>query len=494
MNCGAAGLCPLSPAPFVACVLSLLLGPAASAVAHPVPRESHDRDIVVRLSRDAVVVDYHLEVDQWTAYNKDLDAFADQIDVTTLTTPQKVYEAFAKCYAPVLADNLLCRLDGKPLVMHCAKYTPLFLPDSLGWDFRFRADWTLTPGRAHAFTFKETNYQLQPGYVKLSLAADPSARILKQTAPDEALKNRPARELRQGDQDRLRSASAAFEITGQAAPPVSPSAAPTADTPAAGHSLFVLLFDSERGMWVLLGLAAFFGAAHALTPGHGKTLVAAYLVGEHGTVWHALVLGLVVTLTHTGAVIILATVLWSFFPDATPAHVQRALGIGGGLVVAGLGFWLLLRRLAGQADHVHLGGHHHHHHHGLQHDDHDHHHADHDHVHALPSGDKPLSWWGLVLLGISGGIVPCGEAIVIVVLGMRSQRAWLALPLVLAFSAGLATVLVAIGIAVVSVKGFASSHFGESRLVRALPIVSAVCVTALGLWMCYDSVHAGGPS
>jgi ABC-type nickel/cobalt efflux system permease component RcnA len=459
-----------------------------------VPRESHDRDIVVRLSRDAVVVDYHLEVDQWTAFNQDLDAFADRIDLASLTTPQKVYEAFARCYAPVLADNVLCRLDGKPLAVRCVKYTPLFLPDSLGWDFRFRADWKLTPGRPHAFSFKETNYQLQPGYVKLSLDADPSVRLHKSAAPDEALKNRPAGELRPEDHDRLRSASAEFEVTDR---PATSSAAPTGAAASPEHSLFLLLFDSERGVWVLLALAAFFGAAHALTPGHGKTLVAAYLVGEHGTVWHAVLLGLVVTLTHTGAVVVLAVVLSAFFPETAPADVQRVLGIAGGLVVAGLGFWLLLRRLAGQADHVHLGGHgHHHHHHHHGHHHHEHQHADHDHPHdhlhtPLP-GHKPLSWWGLTLLGISGGIVPCGEAIVIVVLGLRSQRAWLALPLVLAFSAGLATVLVAIGIAVVSVKGFASSHFGESRLVRALPVVSAVCVTALGLWMCYDSVHAGG--
>jgi ABC-type nickel/cobalt efflux system permease component RcnA len=264
--------------------------------------------------------------------------------------------------------------------------------------------------------------------------------------------------------------------------------------------LFQLLFDSERGLWVLLGLAVFFGAAHALTPGHGKTLVAAYLVGEHGTAWHALILGLVVTLTHTGSVIVLAAVLWALFPEASPTGVQKALGIAGGLVVAGLGFWLLLRRLAGQADHIHVGGHGHHHHdhehphHDHHHHDHgdgDHYHGEHGHLHTLPPKGKPLSWWGLVLLGVSGGIVPCGEAIVIVVLGMRSERSWLALLLVLAFSAGLAAVLVAIGVAVVSAKGFASSHFGESRLVRGLPIVSAVCVTALGLWMCYDSVHAG---
>src|SRR5208283_36861 len=128
------------------------------------------------------------------------------------------------------------------------------------------------------------------------------------------------------------------------------------------ESLLALLLDSQRGFWVLLLLSACFGAVHALTPGHGKTLVAAYLVGERGTVWHALLLGVVTTLTHTGAVLALAACLMWFYPGAVPAQVQTVLGFGGGLLVAGLGFWLLLTRLAKRPDHFHFGGHGHHHH------------------------------------------------------------------------------------------------------------------------------------
>ncbi|MBL8794770.1 MAG: nickel transporter, partial [Planctomycetia bacterium] len=80
------------------------------------------------------------------------------------------------------------------------------------------------------------------------------------------------------------------------------------DAPRAG-SLLDLLLDPARNFWVLLYLAAILGAGHALTPGHGKTLVAAYLVGERGTVWHAVLLGVVTTLTHTSTVLLLALVL-----------------------------------------------------------------------------------------------------------------------------------------------------------------------------------------
>jgi ABC-type nickel/cobalt efflux system permease component RcnA len=240
---------------------------------------------------------------------------------------------------------------------------------------------------------------------------------------------------------------------------------------------------------MLLSLAALFGAAHALTPGHGKTLVAAYLIGERGTVCHACVLGLVTTLTHTGTVLALAVILLLFFPQAVPKDVQAVLGLVGGLLVAGMGFWLLLRRLSGGADHVHLGGHGHHHHHSGGHADHCH---DEDgHVHALAAPSQAVSWWGLVILGMSGGIVPCWDAILMLGFAISAQRLWLGVPLLLAFSAGLASVLILIGIGVVYFKGFATSRWGSGPWVRALPLVSAVLVTGMGLWLCYDSVHKG---
>ncbi len=113
-------------------------------------------------------------------------------------------------------------------------------------------------------------------------------------------------------------------------------------------TLLDLLLDNNRGFMVLLCLAAGFGAAHALTPGHGKTLVAAYLVGERGTALHAVILGFVTTITHTGAVIVLAALLVFMFPKAVPAELQMILGFVGGLLITGMGLWLLLRGLAGE--------------------------------------------------------------------------------------------------------------------------------------------------
>jgi nickel/cobalt transporter (NicO) family protein len=161
--------------------------------------------------------------------------------------------------------------------------------------------------------------------------------------------------------------------------------------------------------------------------------------------------------------------------------LQAGLGLSMGLVVVCFGVWLLLRRLSGQADHFHLPG-----------QGHQHHGPGHHHHHAPPSSGQ-VGWWGLVLLGMSGGIIPCWDAIAMLVLAVGMNLMWLALPLLLAFSAGLAGVLILIGILVVRVRRFAGSHWGEGRFVNSLPVASALMVTFLGLWLCYDSVHGHRP-
>jgi ABC-type nickel/cobalt efflux system permease component RcnA len=488
--------------------------------AHPVPQKNHDRTIGVRLTTDGksgaimVLVNYRLEVDPFTVVYDDLPAVIDKAELSKLSKPKEFYEAFTRCYAPILATRLVATLDGKTLEFTCAQQG-YRLDDEEGrplghlrCDFVFQAHAPPvlpqpTPAPQHRFTFREGNYVQEDGLIRLSLTGDGTIQFVSKVEPDAALKEKPLTELQPGDDAKLRNVAATFTLGMTAREDVKPPAEPVkSEQPAApsstesiSHSKLQDLLDSQQGFWVLLVLAALFGAAHALTPGHGKTLVAGYLVGERGTVGHAFLLGLVTTLTHTGSVLLLAVGLLFFFPKAVPRDIQTTLGLIGGLLVAGLGFWLLLRRLSGGADHVHIGGHGHHHHHG-----HTHHHdglspADHYHdeqgqAHPLPEESTGVRWWNLAILGISGGLVPCWDAILMLGFAISAQRLWLGLPLLLAFSAGLAGVLIAIGVAVVYLKGFASSHWGQNRLVRALPIISAVLVTVMGLWLCYDSVHA----
>src|SRR5262245_55585638 len=89
--------------------------------AHPVPRRSHDRTIVVRLGADAIVVSYRLEVDEFTVIFDDLPALGDQVDLTKLRKPLEFYDSFTRCYAPILAANLVAKLDGRPVEFRCVK-------------------------------------------------------------------------------------------------------------------------------------------------------------------------------------------------------------------------------------------------------------------------------------------------------------------------------------------------------------------------------------
>ena len=100
-----------------------------------------------------------------------------------------------------------------------------------------------------------------------------------------------------------------------------------------------------------------------------------------------------------------------------------------------------------------------------------------------------MNVWGLIVLGINGGIVPCWDAIVVLLLAVSTNRLWLALPMLLAFSAGLAGVLILVGIVVVRAKSLADPRWRGSRLSKLLPVLSALVVTLLGLWLCYDSFH-----
>jgi nickel/cobalt exporter len=451
-----------------------------------VPKGSHDRTATVRVTRDAVVVEYRLEVDPWTVVFEDLPAVGKQADLDRLSRPSEFYEAYTRLHAPVLAAGLSAAVDDKELTFACVKHGYEVLTDHLRCDFVFRAPCKPEEGTSHRLRLEDRNFLGRPGQGRLTPAAG------------DGIQMRP--EGPEGKPDeKARVVRVSFELSDSAG--AADGAAPPGpeSPPATGpdSSLLRLFLESRYGLGLLLLFSALLGAAHALTPGHGKTLVAAYLIGERGTVAHALVLGLVTTLTHTGGVLVLAVVLGLFFPRGISGDervaIQRAIELVGGILIAALGFWLLLRRLSGRADHFHLGASGHHHHHN--HDGHAHHHGPHDHDHHGHPHHHPVQggWWGLIVLGVSGGIVPCWDAVALLVAAVAMNLLGWALPMLLAFSAGLAGVLVLIGILVVKTKALAGKRWEKSRAYRALPLVSAALVTGLGLWLCYSSVRGGAP-
>jgi ABC-type nickel/cobalt efflux system permease component RcnA len=302
--------------------------------------------------------------------------------------------------------------------------------------------------------------------------------------------------LRPGEEELMRKASAVIELPTRAVPelPPPPPAPPVepvvvGEKPSLAQSLvdrgLTALFDTDYGVGVLLLAAAVFGMAHAFTPGHGKTLVAAYLVGERGTIAHALALGLTTTLAHTGSVIAIAFILWRVYQDGVPDSVQGWLQLAGGVLVVVVGLWLFLRRAQGKADHVHLPGGHHHHHHG-----HDHGHGHHHHHHT--PAEKPATgfgWVRVILLGLAGGMIPCWDAVMLLLIAIAAGKLGFAVPLLLAFSVGLAAVLVMLGVGVVLAHRAGATRFGERRWFRLLPVLSAGLLVVMGLWLCRDGMQ-----
>lgn len=483
---------------------------ATSARAHPVPKSNHDRTIIVRLQKSdkpahlVVRVEYTLEVDETTVLLEDMLPFRDEVDFARYRgRPLDYYREFMRIYAPIIGDRLLVKVDGKKLELTSTDREPRLNDKEkkeplghLACDFVFRAEFAVAPDMEARFWFREANYVLQEGQIRLSFVDEAGLKLSSVEAPDEELKQRPATEWKPGDEETLRLLRVVF-TPGER----SVSAAPVKEAPKAvvpvepeepAPSIFhdndslLWLMASDYSFWLKMLLATLFGAAHALTPGHGKTLVAAYLIGQRGTAWHALFLGIVTTLTHTGAVLILAGILF-FLPAHLKAafaeSMQKGLGLAAGLMVVCLGMWLLLQRLSGRADHIHLGGDHSHSH-GSGHS--------HSHSHGFDLGAAQASgvrWWGLIVLGVTGGLVPCWDAILLFLYFLGRGEFWMVLPALVCFSAGLAGVLVLIGILVVQVPKFATSRFGEGRVVHALPMVSAIVIVVMGVWLCVKGIQ-----
>lgn len=229
--------------------------------------------------------------------------------------------------------------------------------------------------------------------------------------------------------------------------------------------------DLTLGIIIIALLTAFlYGAGHALAPGHGKTLVAAYLIGSRGTIGQALLLGLIVTFTHIFTVVVAGLIALKLSSTIHQAALSTYLGVISGLIIILLGVWIFISRAFGQ-------GHSHHHGH-----DHDHEHTEHSHSHGehrLVSGEK-VKLRHLIGLGISGGLVPCPTAIVILLAAMSFKKTLWGLILIGAFSLGLAAVLIAIGILMVTGSSLLNRLSVGGKFIRILGIISPVVIILIG--------------
>jgi ABC-type nickel/cobalt efflux system permease component RcnA len=284
------------------------------------------------------------------------------------------------------------------------------------------------------------------------------------------------------------------------------------------RSAFTELISSKRTDFLFVAMAALIAAVlggfHALEPGHGKTLVAAYLVGSHGKARHAVLLGAIVTASHTVSVYVLGIITLYASQWILPERLYPWLGIGSGLMVAGLGFTLFIRRYLATESHaaessVHDHPHSHRHNwYGTHLDEvgthshsdlieHDHgkgydHHS-HSGEHEMPPAARELSLSGLLGLGITGGIVPCPAALVVLLGALAFHRVAFGLFLIVAFSAGLAAMLISLGLAMVYAGRFMSRFGAQGPLTqRWLPLASSAVITVIGVTLTLQSLVTVG--
>jgi ABC-type nickel/cobalt efflux system permease component RcnA/high-affinity nickel permease len=253
------------------------------------------------------------------------------------------------------------------------------------------------------------------------------------------------------------------------------------------RSRFTELISTRRALsfWFLFTaalIAAGLGALHALEPGHGKTIVAAYLVGSRGTARHAVLLGIVVTAAHTAGVFLLGAVTLYASRYIVPEQLYPWLGAISGLSIAGLGIFIFLRLWTGESgEHSHAAG------------------ERHSHwflsifkkneAKVSRPVERALSLRELCILGITGGIVPCPAALVVLLSAFSLHRIGFGLFLITAFSVGLAAVLVIVGLTMVYTKRLMAARMQVgSAALRYLPFFSSAFMVVLGVGITLSAI------
>jgi nickel/cobalt transporter (NicO) family protein len=484
-------------------------------------------------------------------------------------------EAYADRRAEELRQNLRLELNGAAVPLRLEQRS-LSFPEGQGGlpTLRLEAVYSAELANADVTTpvelvFRDDNDPARIGWREI--IARPGAagtQIQRSSVPTEDVTH----ELRQYPDDLLSSPLSAREAGMSFVPGPAAARASTSGTAAGQPSISITtaaqpviastgvgVLDRTRSAFVelangseltlgfvlfALGVAVVLGAAHALQPGHGKTVVAAYLVGSRGTAKHALFLGATVTATHTAGVYALGFVTLFLSQYIVPERLYPILEIASGVLVVAIGAWLLGSRLLAalglrapaahghshdQAPHCAHGhahaaledsssdsgsprlGHDHDHGHATventnsfftvakeraqravgpnhdHHDDHDQHGdaASHRHAHGGPAHShampEKVSWKSLLALGVSGGLLPCPEALMVLLITIAAHRVVFGLLLIVAFSTGLAAVLVAFGLLLVYARGFFRGiNVSSGFIPKALPVISALVIVIAG--------------
>jgi ABC-type nickel/cobalt efflux system permease component RcnA len=410
----------------------------AGAAAHPLGNFTVNRHTEIGLSGGRVYVHYAL-------------------DLAEIPTFQLGDRVRRPAFAREAARSLELSLDGRRAPLRVLERRVAMRPGAGGLG-TLRLDVVYAAqGHGSRLTFRDRNFPGRIGWREVVVRAGDGAALRSSTVPATSASDT----LRRYPADLLRSpldvttASASFTLgDGPGSPPRLDDVA-AAEHRGGGFESLVTRGELSLGVVLLsLAIAAFWGAAHALTPGHGKAIVAGYLVGTKGRPLDAVLLGGIVTVTHTIGVFALGLVTLLLSRFVVPETLYPWLTLASGVLVVAVGASVLWSRARRR-------GHHHHHHH------HDH---DHDH-------DRR----GLLGVGVAAGLLPCPSALVVLLSAIALHRIGFGLALILAFSVGLAATITSIGLVAVLAKRAFGRLSLDGPVVRLLPAVSALVILAVGL-------------
>ncbi len=473
----------------LACAFVVL--PAVVAWAHPLGNFTVNRYSRIVIVPDAVRVDYVVDMAEIPTFQllPDIDADGDG-----QASPAEL-AAWAVAEAPGFSRHAAVSIDGRAVPLSVNGAAAQLLPGQGGLNtLRFEGTFAgRAPQQGH-LTYRDGNFLGRIGWQEIVAIGAEGDVLGGSTVPSTDVSD----ELRSYPQDLLSSPLDVSSMTASFAPGESgPAPAPiTADTSGATATSRPLVEAgplagvlARQGLpLVLLGLAIAvgFGAWHALLPGHGKTLMAAYVVGSGARVRQAVTVGVAVAVMHTASVLALGMLVLTLEQTFRPETLYPWLGLLSGLVALALGAFLLIHRLStwglvrrrqGASSEPDL--HHGHDHHdavALQHD-----HGFGMHSHALPE-TAPLSLKGILALALAGGILPAPSALLVMLGAINAHRVAYGISLVLAFSLGLATALIVIGTGALKAREMVSRRL-SSTMGRLVPVLSASAIVAVGAFL-----------
>jgi nickel/cobalt transporter (NicO) family protein len=454
---------------------------ASGAMAHPLGNFTTNQLAQVRIDERQVRVHYVLDqaeiptFQEIQRYDRDGDG--------AISGPER--GPLLEHKLAEIAPGLRLTVDGRTVPLATPRASTLAFPPGQGGLALTRVEASFSaavPPGSHRVAVHDDTYSDRVGWKAIQIVPGEGTDVrssVPASDPTGGLRAYPV-DLLQSPPDQREASFAVSEGSGRVSAPEGEDVGPVTTDRAQDGFAGALTSANNHGLLILLllGSAFVWGALHALSPGHGKTMVAGYLAGSRGRAKDAALLGMTVTITHTSAVFALGLITLAASAYVLPEDLYPWLGVASGAMVIAIGLWATWTRLrrwrAMRAERDH--GHHHTHGHG----GHRHSHS-HDHEH---SGAR-ITTRSLIALGVSGGIVPCPSALVVLVAAISQHRLGLGLALILAFSIGLAATLTAVGLAVLHggrlIKRLRPERrlFG-GRVAGVLPALSATLIVAAG--------------